>query len=290
MSNASPKPATGDPEKQPYGAHAPTGFVARAIGWTRGAGRGWLGKKTVAVLRLLALRSLAGKPVDMETLGARMRLQPHNNLCDKRILFTPQHYDAEERAHLASFISGHATAPEPLRFVDIGANVGVYSLYVANLAGNGARILAIEPHPDIFARLTANIGFNPFGTIKAVAVAVADKPGELTMFLDPRNKGESSVRFLRSGTAETIKVPATSLVRLLADEGYDRIDALKIDVEGAEDLILEPFFRLAPESLWPTLVVLVDSTSRWHVDLRTLLVDKGYRELAHTRDNFVFLR
>ena len=52
-------------------------------------------------------------------------------------------------------------------------------------AGPTARILAVEPQPEIFDRLTYNIRLNPFGTIKAVDCAVADKPGELTLFLDP---------------------------------------------------------------------------------------------------------
>jgi hypothetical protein len=95
---------------------------------------------------------------------------------------------------------------------------------------------------------------------------------------------------LRTSGAATVRVPATTLERLLADEGYERLDALKIDVEGAEDLILEPFFRTAPESLWPALIVIEDSTSRWQVDLPALLAGLGYRKVAATRLNLVFRR
>lgn len=45
--------------------------------------------------------------------------------------------------------------------------------------------MAVEPQKDVFARLSYNIAQNPFHTVKAVACAVADKTGELTLFIDP---------------------------------------------------------------------------------------------------------
>ncbi len=273
-----------------FGAFAARGAVARAVGWTRKLGAGWLDKRFAAVLRRMAINRLAGQPVDTVTLGARMRLYPHNNLCDKRILFTPQLFDVAERKVLEAAVGEAKGRAGGFRFVDIGANVGAYSLFVAGIAGPSARILAIEPQPDVFQRLVANIGFNAFGTIMAVDCAVADKPGELTLFIDPRNKGESSVRLLRSSAATPVKVPARPLTALLADHGYDGIDALKIDVEGAEDVIIEPFLRDAPESLWPKLVVIEDSAHRWQVDLRALFLAHGYRELPQTRLNLMFAR
>ena len=98
-----------------------------------------------------------------------------------------------------------AALREGFRFIDIGANIGAYSLFVAAKAGPTARILAVEPQPEVFARLAFNIAQNPFGTVKAVACALADKPGELTLFLDPANRGESSVRILRSSAGSTVQ-------------------------------------------------------------------------------------
>ncbi len=51
---------------------------------------------------------------------------------------------------------------------------------MAAAAGPGARVLAVEPQPDIFDKLTYNIAQKPFGSVKAVACAVADKAGEMT--------------------------------------------------------------------------------------------------------------
>ncbi len=272
------------PDTAPFGAFAPTGLTAWIMARTRQAGDGWLSKRISFLLRRIAIRSLRGKPVDVETLGARMRLHPYNNVCEKRVLFTPQFFDPEEREILRRHIS------EGFVFVDIGANIGAYSLFVAAAAGESARILCVEPQPDIFDRLVFNIRQNPGAAIKAVACAVADKPGELTLFLDPRNSGESSVKIVGSGQAKAIKVPATTLLDLVREEGYGHVDAIKLDVEGAEDLILEPFLRNAPPELLPGLIIVEDGSGRWQIDLPKLLGEFGYRLVKKTKLNFVYER
>ena len=272
------------PEDRPFGAFAPKGTLARLIAWTRAAPDSFVGRKFAYALRRFGLRSLDGKPVDIEALGARMRLYPDGNVCEKRVLFTPQFFDLIERDLLAERVR------DGFRFIDIGANIGAYSLFVAAKAGPGARILAVEPQPEVFARLAFNIAQNPFGTVKAIACALADKPGELTLFLDAANRGESSVRILRSSSGSTVRVPATTLLSLVESEGYERLDAIKLDVEGAEDLILEPFLRDAPAALWPGFVIIEDSRERWQIDLIALLGQKGYSLIAQTRLNLVFER
>ena len=268
-------------EERPFGTFAPKAYLARIIARTRAASDSFLGRKVAYALRRLGLRSLDGAPVDIESLGAKMRLYPDGNVCEKRVLFTPQYFDAIERELLVSRLRDGFT------FIDIGANIGAYSLFVAARA---ARILAVEPQPEIFARLAFNIAQNPFGTVKAVACALADKPGELTLFIDPTNRGESSVRILNSSAGTSVKVPAMTLLSLVEGEGYERIDAVKLDVEGAEDLILEPFLRDAPQALWPGFIIIEDSRQRWQTDLAGLLGRSGYRLVAQTRLNLVFER
>ncbi len=270
-------------DPRPFGAYAPTGFARWAIERTRAMPD--TGPRAGSrLLRRVAIQSLQGAPVDIETLGARMRLYPYNNNCEKKVLFTPQFFDPEELEILESRIR------DGFIFVDVGANVGAYALFVAARAGPHARILAVEPQPEVFDRLTYNIRQNPFGTIKAVACAVADKTGELTLFLDTRNKGESSVKIVGSSLAPAIRVPAVTLLDLLQDEGIARVDAIKLDVEGAEDLILDPFFRTAPESLHPALFIIEDGREHWQIDLQGLFERSGYRLVAQTRLNLLYER
>jgi len=270
-----------------FGTHRPGPGMSRLIGWSRAMPQSWLGRRTAFALRQIALWALAGRPLDVETVGARMRLYPANNVCEKRLLFTPQYFDPEERDILADAI---AAAGSGFVFVDVGANVGGYALFVAALAGPTGRVLAVEPQPGVFERLVYNIRQNPSGTVKAVDCAVADKAGELTLFVDPRNHGESSVKIVGYGGGSSVRVPAKALEQLLREEGFTRIDAMKLDVEGAEDLILEPFLRHGDPALWPPLLLIENGAGRWQVDLPALLAEKGYALVRRTRVNLVFAR
>ena len=213
-------------EAKPFGTYAPSGFVRWAVQTTRTFPDTWLARRAVIAIRRLVVARLRGAPVDIEALGARMRVRPYNNVCEKRMLFTPQTFDAQELAILASRLRDGFT------FIDIGANIGAYSLFVASRAGPSARVLAIEPQPMIFDRLVHNIRLNAFANIKAIACAVADKTGELTLFIDARNSGESSVKIVSAEGADPIRVPAKTLLDLVQDEGFSEIDAVKLDVEG----------------------------------------------------------
>jgi FkbM family methyltransferase len=272
-------------DSQPYGTYAPTGLVARIAERTGRLSYGsWGGRRLSLFLRRIAISLLRGQPLDVERYGARMRLYPYNNNCEKKVLFTPQFFDPEERELLRAKLAPGCT------FLDIGANIGAYALFVAAFAGPRARILAIEPQPDVFQRLAYNIAQNPFGTVKALACAVADKAGELTLFVDPRNRGESSLKIVGTNEGAQIRVPAVTLLDLARSEGFAAIDAMKLDVEGAEDLILEPFLREAPATLHPRVLILENGTDQWQIDLPALLEQHGYRQIRKTRLNLIFER
>ena len=214
-----------------------------------------------------------------------MRLYPAHNVSEKNLLFTPHLFDPEEREVLASRIS------DGFVFVDVGANVGGYALFVAALERPQARILAIEPQPEIFERLVFNISQNPFGTLKALECAITDKDGKVTLFVDPANSGQSSVRFVNSSSdLSAIRVTAKTLKSVVAEEHLERIDALKIDVEGAEALILEAFFRDVDPRLWPGLLIVDDPPGRAAHDIPALGEDGGYRLIARTRSNSLYER
>ena len=68
------------------------------------------------------------------------------------------------------------------------------------------------------------------------------------------------------------------------------MDAIKLDVEGAEDLILQPFLANAPKSRLPTLFIIENGAGRWQVDLVGLLVARGYELVKRTRVNLIFQR
>ena len=273
-------------DSRPFGDFAPSGLTRWVIDRTRGLPEGWAGRRVALMLRHLAMKMLNGLPLDLETFGVRMRLYPYKNVCERRILFTPQYFDADELKILTGRIRPGFT------FIDVGSNVGWYALFLAQEAGTAVatRILAVEPQPEIFDRLIYNIRQNPSSTIKAVDCAVADKTGELTLFLDPRNRGEASLKIVNSSQTDAIRVPAVTLIELLNREGLSHVDAIKLDVEGAEDLVLDPFFRDAPAALYPALFIVANVPERWQIDVIGLLTSKGYRQVLETKMNLVFER
>ncbi|ANY80321.1 FkbM family methyltransferase [Microvirga ossetica] len=273
-------------DSRPFGDFAPSGITRWVIDRTRGLPEGWAGRRVALMLRHLAMKMLNGLPLDLETFGVRMRLYPYKNVCERRILFTPQYFDADELKILTDRIRPGFT------FIDVGSNVGWYALFLAQEAGTAVatRILAVEPQPEIFDRLIYNIRQNPSSTIKAVDCAVADKTGELTLFLDPRNRGEASLKIVNSSQTDAIRVPAVTLIELLNREGLAHVDAIKLDVEGAEDLVLDPFFRDAPAALYPALFIVANVPERWQIDVIGLLTSKGYRQALETKMNLVFER
>ncbi len=268
-----------------FGRHAPRGWLAGLVRTARLCGADWAGRRLAFALRAVGIRALRGRPLDVESLGARMRLYPGNNVAEKNLLFTPQYFDPQERRLLAEKLTGDFV------FIDIGANVGGYALFAAAQGGVRAKVLAIEPQGDVFERLVFNIRQNAFANVKALECAVADRDGMITLFVDPSNKGETSMRLVNvRGAGQQVTVPAKALGTIVAEEGYERIDAIKLDVEGAEDLILEAYFRDVSPRLWPRILVVEDAPSRWAIDLPALIVEKGYAVILKTRTNVVYER
>lgn len=271
------------PEPPPFGARAPGAALMRIVRATRACGPGWAGMRRAFALRSVGQRMVGEGSVDIESLGARMRLHPGDNVVEKRLLYTPQYFDPAELALLATRVR-----PDFV-FLDVGANVGPYALAVARLAGPGARIVAVEAQREIYERLIYNIRQNAFATIKAIECALADREAQATLFLDLRDRARASIRMLHGeGEAAQRLTRTRPLADLVADEGLSRIDALKIDVAGAEDVVLEPFLRAAPPPLWPELLIVDLAGLARSSPLPALLASAGYREILRSRANAAF--
>jgi FkbM family methyltransferase len=275
----------------PFGALAPNPFDRAIMALTGRMPDNWAGLKlAMALRRLVTMRMETAAALDVERWRLRMRLHPRDNGCEKNLLFTPQMYEPPEREELAREIAG--VAGRAFVFVDIGANVGLFSLFVAATA-RAARILAIEPEPGNFARLAFNIAANPGLPITPLALALGETEGTAVIMLNARDRG--GTRMVAGGTqAGTrpggVEVKCRPLIGVVTDAGLTGIDALKIDVEGAEDKVLVPFFRDAPAALWPGLIVIEDSSAEWSSDLFALLASKGYAVSSRTKQNVMLRR
>ncbi len=120
-------------------------------------------------------------------------------------------------------------------FVDIGANIGYFSLFAAPLVGETGRIIAIEPNPENCDLILQSIRINGFQNIHVCPYAVAEKEQEFVLGVDGSNSGIFEIKHRREHSGPVVQ--AKTLDDLLKDES--RIDLIKIDIEGAEARALQ---------------------------------------------------
>lgn len=125
---------------------------------------------------------------------------------------------------------------------DIGANVGYYSLHWASRVAPGGTIHAFEPVPSTFAWLSRNIALNGLnGVIRANNFGLGNVPGSVPVFLPEfTGCGAASMKNLHPNeSSREIEVKLDTLDRYFSSAGLDRLDLIKVDVEGAELFVLQ---------------------------------------------------
>lgn len=266
----------------PFGTYAPSGLVRSLIGICQAQKVGPLGRRVALWLRRVAM--MAHGPIfDVTVRGINLRLHPSDNVGERKFLFMPQFFDPEEMRLLAEKL------PADGIFVDIGANVGLYSLNAARHLGPGGRVLALEPGPEAIRRLKGNLSLNrTLADITHVDCAIGDREGTMILRLDSRNLGGSSLVHDRGG--EGLPVRVRPLLDVLTEKGITRIDMLKIDVEGAEDKALIPFFTTAPIGLHPAWLIIERSEDSWAADLLGTLARHGYHAVGNSKMNWLFTK
>lgn len=225
--------------------------------------------------RKTALGAAPG-PFDIDIFNTqRARLHPHDNRCERRAIAGVKFWDGAERAALreAARDSGDAG----FVFVDAGANVGLYTLSVradAAALGTPFKALAIEPDPMNRQRLAFNLEASGATDVRIAPVALAATPGKLELLsVGLQNRGE--VRLAKAGAADTVEVDALPLLDVVTGAGLDRIDAMKVDIEGQEAAVLDPFLLSAPNALKPRLLI-VETSRDGRPALIELLQGHGY--------------
>lgn len=127
--------------------------------------------------------------------------------------------------------------------LDVGANIGLYSLGLSVLAPRG-RIYAFEPSPSCFGHLQSNLSANRIDNAEATQVAVSDTTGTVHFHdFDFFSAGsfssdEGSLLDTESYGSQAFEAQATTLDDFVADREIERVDFIKVDVEGAELSVL----------------------------------------------------
>ena len=149
-----------------------------------------------------------------------------------------------------------STLEEGQVFLDIGANVGFYSLFAARRVGPSGRVLSFEPDPMTFESLDRSVRRNGFGWARCLNVALSDREGEMPFFTVSDGSAHSLVPEIERKAGRysgQVSVRVTRLDDLMRETILDRprIDLIKIDVEGEEPRTVAGMRATLEKFAWP---------------------------------------
>ncbi len=146
--------------------------------------------------------------------------------------------------------------------VDVGANIGFFTLLAANIVGEEGTVLSFEPEPANFSFLSRSVQRNNFSNVRVYQKCVSDVDGQRMLYLSgTSNKGTHSI--VRESGGTSITVPSTRLDTETSNIGVGRIDLLKVDVEGAEPEVLSGALRLLSEDRITNMILEWDRPETW---------------------------
>jgi FkbM family methyltransferase len=163
------------------------------------------------------------------------------------LIYVPYPLDARGRHALLHPPRAHPAALAFLRpgavAIDIGANLGEWTVPLARAVGAGGQILACEPAPLAAKALEATLGANALRQAAVIRCAVGGHDGsaEFTVPVVTSAQADSGTARIGAGRPdhETLSVALSRLDSLVAERGLDRVDLIKIDVEGHERQVLD---------------------------------------------------
>lgn len=196
-------------------------------------------------------------------------------------------YEIDTQSAIATLLPRGGT------FIDIGGNVGMASLAAADAIGPDGRIIAFEPNPSVAAIHAQSIRRNGLDAVWTLRnAAIAESEGTMTLFVPTSNHGEASLAtgFVgREGKEVTVAVTTASDLAEL-----DRVDLVKIDVEGFELSVLKALRPMLNRHHPPVITELMDehlsragTSSR---EVAELMAGLGYRAYRLTIEDADLLR
>lgn len=146
--------------------------------------------------------------------------------------------------------------------LDIGANLGFYTVSMARWVSQTGHVIAFEANPDMVQRIEQNVALNQFPWVEVVSAAVNDEPGTLDFYVS-NSPGKSSIHQINSAV-DKIVVPALTIDDYSRDHGWTSLDVIKMDIEGNDCQALigarktltrfRPFIIFEYKRITPTLV------------------------------------
>jgi FkbM family methyltransferase len=134
--------------------------------------------------------------------------------------------------HLTKFID-QRLKPDDV-FLDVGANIGYFTLLAARKVAPNGKVIAIEASPTVQARLKENLARNGVSNVEIHNIAASDREGTLQIFSGGTENLGATTTVAASGLVFECEVPARPLSAVISAADMERTRLIKIDVEGAE--------------------------------------------------------
>jgi len=168
--------------------------------------------------------------------GNYLYLNPHSFL-DANILLSGD-YEKSTQSFIEKNVKPGATC------FDIGANIGVMTLNFAKQVGEMGRVNAFEPHPDISKTLFNNIEKNKMADrVKLFKYGLSNFTGLGNLYCMDKSKPNLGMSSLVSqnfpSLSQKMEITIVTLDRFVKDYKIDKIDFIKVDIQGAEGLFIE---------------------------------------------------
>jgi FkbM family methyltransferase len=228
--------------------------------------------KGVVVRRVAPLLPLRHRVFDARLPDGGVVVLGFDEWIGRHYLLHGSAFDPAELEFLRDALAPGATA------IDVGANVGVYTVTAALRVGPGGRVIAVEADEEYVPRLRENLTRNGLANVEIVAAAAGAADGEVELMI-AADRAFSSIKPLVAyrGAGATRRVPQRRLDTIWADAGQPNVRFAKIDVEGAEVEVLTGAQRLL-ERCRPALVVEVSEPTE--PDVRARLAALGYEDVT----------
>ena len=179
--------------------------------------------------------------------GLRFDVKPNDEI--GLAIYNHERFEEEHRDTVLAHVKSG------MKVLDIGANIGYYTVLFAQKVGPDGRVLAFEPNPAMFDEARHNVSINQFANVTIERIALSDRLGELSFFVPAEGRGgHGSLAQNQSFSAvDTIRVAASPLDEVLLGCGFGAVDLIKMDVEGGELAVCRGASRLLSGSRKPVI-------------------------------------
>src|SRR3984893_18651282 len=178
--------------------------------------------------------------------------------------------------------------------LDIGAYIGQFTLVSSRATNDEIRIFSFEPTPGVFRQLCRNIQANKCAHVTCIQAALSDRSGRAKFYFYPESHDQNSLRALASSDATYAEVSVETIDSIAEQYSIDRMDLVKVDVEGNELSVLKGA-RRSLTRFRPVLIVEISRHQRTYgytgAEVKNFLDEYGYntfRVEAGTCPPYVF--